>query len=413
MSEQTDPVSPPDGLKTWLQTHGGHFDSRVEFFPGPSGFSVVAKDALPPDTTVVSCPFSLAVTPEHARAALRGILGQVGAQDIDQWSERQLVCTYLVLHWIIESDPSVSPHLIHLPYLNTLPHPSKLRTPLHFTAAELGAFKGSNIYGATIDRQNEWKQEWQRCRDSIASANSRWGEDYTWEHYLTTATYLSSRAFPSTLLSSTPSLITTETSHPILLPGVDALNHARGTPVSWAVSHPDTNAASTPQVSLILHTPTAPGQELFNNYGAKPNAELILGYGFSLPSNPDDTIVLQVGGVGGSRTKREVGRGARGADAIWDEVLRLVAGDVDAAEITWEDELDAAGALGEMVQTSLDRLPAAPAPEMREEVRTMWEHYLEGQRAILESILEFSSAKEQAAIARAKEEGVDVVLEDE
>ena len=55
---------------------------------------------------------------------------------------------------------------------------------------------------------------------------------------------------------------------------------------------------SEPALALVLHTPTSRGHELLNNYGPKPNAELILGYGFALPHNPDDTIVLRLGGAG-------------------------------------------------------------------------------------------------------------------
>lgn len=37
------------------------------------------------------------------------------------------------------------------------------------------------------------------------------------------------------------------------------------------------------------------GYEVFNNYGAKPNDELLLGYGFVLPGNPEDFVSLKMG----------------------------------------------------------------------------------------------------------------------
>lgn len=46
---------------------------------------------------------------------------------------------------------------------------------------------------------------------------------------------------------------------------------------------------------------------MFNNYGPKPNSELLLGYGFVLPNNPEDTIVLK---LGGSEKRHEIGRDA-------------------------------------------------------------------------------------------------------
>ena len=121
--------------------------------------------------------------------------------------------------------------------------------------------------------------------------------------YRAAATYLSSRAFPSTLLSATPSLIASPSSYQVLLPGVDSLNHKRGHPAIWKVSKND-KFASTSEVdkvddhlSIELSSEVAyqQGDELFNNYGPKPNSSLILGYGFALPDNPDDTILLKIG----------------------------------------------------------------------------------------------------------------------
>lgn len=82
--------------------------------------------------------------------------------------------------------------------------------------------------------------------------------------YLTAATYLSSRAFPSTLLSLAPSLVATPSSFPVLLPGIDALNHKRGQAVTWVV---DGAGSSGPAIGLVVHTPTPAGAEIFNNYG--------------------------------------------------------------------------------------------------------------------------------------------------
>ena len=135
-----------------------------------------------------------------------------------------------------------------------LPSPDKLRTPLHFTQAELDLFKGTNLYGATLDRRREWEAEWEKCREFLAAHDSALGERFTWQEYLTASTYLSSRAFPSTLLSETPSLVSSPSSYPILLPGVDSLNHARAQPVSWVVSHPPRTLPSTTQTPSA-HSP--------------------------------------------------------------------------------------------------------------------------------------------------------------
>ena len=288
--------------------------------------------------------------------------------------------------------------LAHRAYVDILPSADKLRTPLHFTSAELELFKGSNLYGATLDRQRDWETEWAACRDFVASRDASLAERFTWDLYLTAATYISSRAFPSTLLSDNPTLVSSPDSYPILLPGVDSLNHARGQPVSWVVSCPrpgDGDASGVmkePSISLVLHRPTAAGGELYNNYGPKPNAELILGYGFALPNNPDDTIVLKIGGRQEARHggKWEVGRNASGLEPLWDALKSAVQGEggeddegLDAYDL--ETELAAVDLLGEMTTSLRDRLPPDSTElsgnakaSARPDVLQMLDRYLEG-----------------------------------
>lgn len=406
-------------FRRWVTENGGEFHPDAFFKAEPSGYSIIASNDLPPDTTVVSIPFTLAISPDVSSKALESLFA-ASAQNISLggWSERQLVCTYICMHWVVEPQTS-SPLLAHRLYLATLPSPDTLLTPLHFSPTELAAFQGTNLYGATLSRRDAWRTEWQACQTIVAQANPTWGDAFTWERYLTASTYLSSRAFPSTLLSPMPSLAPSPDSHPILLPGIDALNHARGQPVSWAVSAAPN---APPSISLVLHNAHPAGTELFNNYGPKPNAELILGYGFSLPHNPDDTIVLKLGGAPAAQhasqnsavARWEVGRDARGAEPVWEAVLAAVCeSDTEDEERTVEDELCAADALEEMAQNLYDRLPKGP-PEgaMRPEVAHMLEHYLEGQRDILQSLIRFARDKAREAIRAAQELGLQVVDEE-
>jgi len=275
-------------------------------------------------------------------------------------------------------------------------------------------FQDTNLYSATLDRERDWRNEWSQCHAVFAKENSEWSAKFSWEAYLTAATFLSSRAFPSSLLSPSPSLLSSPDTKPVLLPGIDALNHARGQPVSWVVSYPksDDPESETPSISLVLHNPSQQGQELLNNYGAKPNSELILGYGFSLRRNPDDTIVLKIGGINGQ--KWEVGRYARSADGLWKELLHFVRQDSESPP-NYEDQLNTAAAFLDMLQSLLDRLPSDHGDrwvEMRPEVALMLHDYVEGQRDILQSLVDFAHVKEQLAVDAARAEGIYIVLED-
>ncbi|KAF8915339.1 hypothetical protein CPB85DRAFT_1375057 [Mucidula mucida] len=336
---------------TWLIERGGSFHPSAEFKKVPSGFSIIAKETIPADTTIVSCPFSLAITTDVALKALHKLLPNTPLSD---WSERQCISSYLCFHQILD-DQSTIPELDHGPYVKMLPSREKLRTGLHFTDTEHAMFRGTNMHGAILDRRNAWKQEWNACRAVVGSTNKTWGEQFTWELYLESATHLSSRAFPSSLL------------RPVLLPGVDALNHARAHPVSWV---------------------------LFNNYGPKPNSELILGYGFTLPTNPDDTMLLKIQG-----NKWEISRDAKGMDDVWTGFTEFLM-------------LETADVLEEALQNLAERFPSTSSNEVRSDVATMLLDYVQGQRDILNDALQYIGRKRSDAIDLAKENGVEIIMED-
>ncbi|KAI0698478.1 SET domain-containing protein [Cytidiella melzeri] len=409
-------VSEVAALRAWLVSNGGYISPDVAFMRVPSGFNIVARNTIDKDTSVVTCPFSLAVTPQLAKEALIGIFE--GAGFLHKWSERQLVCTYICMHWILKGTPTSS-GLAHGPYIDVLPDSSQLCTSTTFTETELKAFRGTNLHGATIDRLRTWTTEWEECiRTLRTTPNTFLTSQYSWGNYQRAAIYLTSRAFPSTLLSENPSLISRPDSYPVLLPGVDSLNHARGQPVSWVVSHPPSTSSNTePSISLAIHTETPAGAEIFNNYGPKPNSELILGYGFSIPNNPDDTIVLKIGG-GSQGLRWEVGRDARGVEPVWEAVKAAVkmqseeGSDEDTQDDDLSEELWATETLTEMAEDLLNRLPTTElsseeASKMRPEVLAMLEHYVEGQRNILHSVVNFARTKEQEVLNRARDRGIE------
>ncbi|KAF9238366.1 hypothetical protein BU15DRAFT_47737 [Melanogaster broomeanus] len=409
-------------LRYWFSAHGGSFGTSVVLQPeGPFGASVLAPK-FQRDTTIATCPFSLIITKDSSLRALQTLLGPPSHSSLETWSERQLICSYMSFHRLF-SDQSLPQVLQHYPYITCLPAAEKLLTPLQFSKEELEMLKGTNLYGATLDRERERRVEWEQCHPVVQSVNQAWGEAFTWEIYLAAATHLSSRAFPSSILSAEPSLVSTPSTHPVLIPGVDLLNHKRGHHVSWIVSCSEATEGESLSgtVSIVAHPNTSSEEtsedqleEVFNNYGPKANDELILGYGFSLPRNPDDKMALQIGGTQKSQ-KWEIGRNARNIEGLWSEVRSMVAS--EESEYEYEDDLEAASLLSEMVQSKLDGMKTISDVrsnnDIRSEVKIMLEHYIEGQRDILESMLEYLAGKQEAAIEAAREQGIDLVLDEE
>ena len=69
----------------------------------------------------------------------------------------------------------------------------------------------------------------------------------------------------------------------VLFPVMDALNHEPTSPVEWSFD---------PGRFTLKTLAAAPAQlQIYNNYGPKPNAELLMGYGFCIPANPHDCVL--------------------------------------------------------------------------------------------------------------------------
>ena len=83
---------------------------------------------------------------------------------------------------LIERSPDLPEPLAHLPYLKMLPKPEQLLTPLHFSENESESFKGSHLYGATIDRRNVLQNEWQECLEYLTTTSNGdvYRREYTW-----------------------------------------------------------------------------------------------------------------------------------------------------------------------------------------------------------------------------------------
>lgn len=80
---------------------------------------MITYRAIPPDTCVLSCPFDLAITKDLALGAVKALVwdalpttansdeSKSTASSFDGFNERQVVCAYITLHWIVlPVDPS-------------------------------------------------------------------------------------------------------------------------------------------------------------------------------------------------------------------------------------------------------------------------------------------------------------------
>lgn len=177
----------------------------------------------------------------------------------------------------------------------------------------------------------------------------------------------------------------------------------RGQPITW-LSSPVTcdSGSSVPAISFVAPEAIAADQQIFNNYGPKPNDELLLGYGFVLSPNPDDTVTLRLGAANSEKVEEMLKAknvsmdqafvvakdGTLPKDLV--EVVRVMLAAAkppahghahEGSEEELQDELDTLEQLGGMLDDRLVAIEDAQkqvSGEVRDEVRLMCDVYVSG-----------------------------------
>jgi len=98
------PAVPP--FRRWLFSNGALIHEQLYFHMGVYGLSVYTKAKLPRDSQVVSCPFDLIITANSCQRSLVELCMATGRspEPFSSLGEREIVCAYLILHWILFGD---------------------------------------------------------------------------------------------------------------------------------------------------------------------------------------------------------------------------------------------------------------------------------------------------------------------
>lgn len=142
-------------------------------------------------------------------------------------------------------------------------------------------------------------------------------------------------------------------------------------------------------LSLVLEAGREIGQEVLNNYGLKSNGELILGYGFSISNNPDDCVVIKLGGEGTTQKRTEIGRDLEGLQEVIGDMKEAYRKQVEDVSEELECELDVVDMLREMTNELWEKLVRCEdvvrksgdksEGRLRKSVVRMCQEYIEGE----------------------------------
>ncbi|KAI9101939.1 hypothetical protein DFS34DRAFT_437262 [Phlyctochytrium arcticum] len=261
--------------------------------------TVFAKVCIPANENIALIPPQLVMSEETAEASIVGqvlkkhfaqhpeSLKTLSQDNRDPYAPGLVILSAFIVHEKFENEGS-----FWSPYLNVLPKSYDL--PIWWSDDELKLLSGTNLLHTVSERRKVLERGFSLLQD--VCANLFPSGSLTWTNFLWAYSAISSRAFPKTkaIVSSThlqhdAALELAEIAEGktvlCMYPILDMLNHRRAQPIEWRID-------STKGVAFVSQVAIENYSELFNNYGAKGNENLLGNYGFVLEENPEDYVKI-------------------------------------------------------------------------------------------------------------------------
>lgn len=283
-------------LLDWGVLHQSSLHPNVEIYQDPvTGLSFRARKEQPSGSTVVTTSHLISLSYLNAIEA-QGYLRHASPFP-DEFIKN-----------LSEDDPNIIGHFFLIqqylmreasfwwPYIRLLPQPDQpqnLGIPVWWPRDDRKFLDGTNAEPPLEKRKDLWKAEWSKGISILQDQIANW-QDYSYVLYQWAATIFGSRSFRASLTVQESTLRDPVTlghvrkdRFSVLLPILDIGNHNGFNNVDWI---PDRDG-----LSLTIRNPVPAGDQIFNYYGNKSNSELLVAYGFTLPtiegSNFDRDVV--------------------------------------------------------------------------------------------------------------------------
>lgn len=176
------------------------------------------------------------------------------------------------------------------PYIQALPQPSDRDSwalPPFWPADDAELLEGTNVEVGLEKIRADVKKEYGDAAELLKLYGDERDKSISMQLYQWAYSIFSSRSFrPSLVISdqdrqSLPSGVSID-DFSVLLPLFDIGNHEMTADVRWELRHDRQSCCE-----LRVGREFGPGQQVFNNYSMKTNAELLLGYGFMIPESDE------------------------------------------------------------------------------------------------------------------------------
>ncbi|KAI1151490.1 SET domain-containing protein [Nemania diffusa] len=280
-------------LVRWVEAAGGKLHPAVEIYHDEvtkGSFRVKETGALDVDAEIVSLPLACSLSFLNAIAGHPSIATAlppaIPAPEDDAYFPTEflgnvpphVIGRFFLMQEYLRRDKSP-----WSPYIRTLPPPEHMTgmLPVVWPAGDVEFLGGTNAHVAVQEIRSSLKKEYKQAMKFLPQ---KFQYEYTRPLYYWAYCIFTTRSFrPSLIIPTIESLsLPCKTDDfSILLPLFDVGNHSPLAKTDW-VTDKDSRICT-----LRTGQPYAARQQVYNNYGMKTNAELLLGYGFIIPEGED------------------------------------------------------------------------------------------------------------------------------
>ncbi|KAM0335018.1 hypothetical protein ACHAQA_000052 [Verticillium albo-atrum] len=289
-----------EALVSWAKAHGGELHPSVEIFNDTNtgnSFRVRAGQKLSPGDTIVTC--SLDLTLSYLNTLDLTTHGHV-SHDVSPPLPQELldgVPPHVIARFFLVKQYLLGSESFWYPYISMLPQPDHLSSwslPPLWPSDDIELLDDTNIHTAVSEIKARLKTEYKQATPLLKSLPN--SQDYTrllynWAYSIfTSRSFRPSRVVPNHETLPLPEGCAIDDFH-ILMPLFDVGNHSHTAGISWDIA-PGTSTTVVKTLDAY-----GAGEQVFNNYGSKTNAELMLAYGFLIPESPNlhnDYVHLQL-----------------------------------------------------------------------------------------------------------------------
>lgn len=305
-NHQTDQFEKHRRLTEWTVEHGGFWHDAVQIVHTPEkGYYARVRHGheVPSGTRIASCPMETTLSVLNALSI--SPFSNHGTQFPSAFLRQHETDTDILQFFYLMEQHVLGEASFWAPYIATLPDVQATGSLQFESEADMAWIQGTNLSTALVQQNARWRAQFEAGDAMLKSLAwpSAVENKYSFQLYRWAAIMFGSRSFTSNVLTDTApadrarpmgrgepdnellSTLFTER-FAVILPLLDILNHKPMAKVEWE--------ARPTLVGLQMQEKYTEGEELFNNYGPTDNERLLMSYGFVLPDNPFDHVLIGV-----------------------------------------------------------------------------------------------------------------------